>query len=461
MQLGSTTRRSSLVRLCAALTISAAACQEPAKSPPIPPSAPAGSLALLNEETFDEVWTIIRDTHPDPSINQGEWNDARLQFRQRARNSRSGEELRGVIEDMLQTLAESHFAIIPHEVSGTAELTGGWSGLTLQVLGRDAVATRVDPRGPASRAGVKLGWILAASEGDPLSTVIDPFAEPRTSLERLSRERAVDGFIAGRPGMTPRFTFVDSSGSNHDVDVTLEDPPGESVTFGNLPPFPAELDSRWLTNEEIASLGLDPARTGRVGYLRFSMWMPVLSARIDEALFGFRSADAIVVDLRGNPGGLGLMATGVAGHFIATPTSLGAMRSRESTIDFKVNPRTVNRAGQSVGVCTAPLAILIDGHTGSTSEIFAAGLVDANRAECFGQRSAGAALPATTHSLKNGDVLLHAIGDFRTPSGRSVEGEGVWQRVGTPPTRADYTSSPDPELSDALHWIASQRNPTP
>ncbi len=438
------------------------ACHAPVPTTtPRQASPPAGSLAQLNGEVFDEVWAIVRDTHPDPTINKGQWNDARLQFRERAVHSRGDQELRSVLEDMLETLGESHFAIIPHSVSGTAEATGGWSGMTLTVIGHDAVVTRVDPRGPAARAGVRNGWILTEAEGDPLATVIEPFGEPRTSLERLQRAHAIDGFVGGRPGMTPRYTFVDGGGSKHEVDITLDDPPGEVVTLGNLPPFPAEADSRWLADDEISALGVDPARIGRVGYLRFSIWMPALSARIDDALFEFRSADGVIIDLRGNPGGLGLMATGVAGHFLATPTSLGSMRSRDTTIEFKTNPRTVDRTGATVGVCRGQLAILIDGHTGSTSEIFAAGLVDAGRAECFGQRSAGAALPATTHTLKNGDVFLHAIGDFNTPSGVSVEGAGAFQRVGDAPTRADYTASLDPELRDALQWIASQRTPQP
>ena len=165
-----------------------------------------------------------------------------------------------------------------------------------------------------------------------------------------------------------------------------------------------------------------------------------------------------MIDLRGNPGGLGLMATGVAGHFLQEPTSLGKMQGRDMKLDFRTNPRTVDRNGNLIGVFTGPVAILIDGHTGSTSEIFAAGLLDMKRAQPFGQTTAGAALPATTHNLKNGDVLLHAIGDFRTPSGSLVEGIGVSQQIGTPPTRVDYTSSPDCELRDALQWIAHERS---
>ena len=104
-----------------------------------------------------------------------------------------------------------------------------------------------------------------------------------------------------------------------------------------------------------------------------------------------------------------------------------------------------------------PLALLVDGGTASTSEIFAAGLEDAGRAEIFGGPSAGAALPSITTRLDTGDVLLYAIGDFRSARGRAIEGTGVVQGTDAPPALADYIACPDPVLRDALRWIESTR----
>lgn len=151
------------------------------------------------------------------------------------------------------------------------------------------------------------------------------------------------------------------------------------------------------------------------------------------------------------------MVSGVAGHLLDQPTSLGQMQGRSMRLDFKANPRVVDGSGAQVGTIRGPVAILIDGLSGSTSEMFAGGLVDIGRAEVFGHCTAGAALPATTHPLKNGDILLHAIADFRTPSGISIEGSGVCQRIGPAPTASDYAAQPEAELRDALRWIAAER----
>ena len=451
-----------------AMTTSLCACQSDPKAfsvSPAPNEQPAvqadqpmeESQALLNGNVFDEVWVIIRDTHLDPSLSQTEWNETRIRFRDRAVAATDADSFRTVLRDMLQTLGESHFAIIPNSVSGSSSAVGGWSGLTVQVLGGDAIVTRIAEKSPAAIAGIKTGWKLVSSDGGSIDSIIKAFGTPRTSLERLAREQAVSSFVGGRPGMSAIYLFVDSNGDEHKVIITFEDQPGEIAKMGNLPPFALESEWNWLKEAEIKSLGCDPQMTGRIGFLRFNVWMTALSATIDDALTAFRTADGIVIDLRGNPGGLGLMATGVAGHFLPEPTSLGTMQGRDMKLDFRTNPRTVDRNGNVIGVFTGPVAILIDGHTGSTSEIFAAGLLDVKRAQPFGQTTAGAALPATTHNLKNGDVLLHAIGDFRTPSGNLVEGIGVSQQIGTPPTRVDYTSSLDCELRDALQWIAHER----
>ena len=137
--------------------------------------------------------------------------------------------------------------------------------------------------------------------------------------------------------------------------------------------------------------------------------------------------------------------------------ALGRMLTPEVTLEFPANPRLVDTKGNPVRPFAGPLAILVDGGTASTSEIFAAGLEDHGRAEIFGGPSAGAALPSITTRLDTGDVLLYALGDFRSARGRAIEGIGVVQGTDAPPALADYIACPDPVLRDALRWIESRR----
>ena len=71
------------------------------------------------------------------------------------------------------------------------------------------------------------------------------------------------------------------------------------------------------------------------------------------------------------------------------------------------------------------MAILVDAMSGSATECFAGGMQSIGRARVFGQTSMGQALPALFDQLPNGDVLIHAYGDFVTADGTRLEGRGV------------------------------------
>jgi hypothetical protein len=152
-------------------------------------------------------------------------------------------------------------------------------------------------------------------------------------------------------------------------------PKGNRTTLGNLPPVYACTESRTLE--------------GGVGYLRISVFLDPGSVmdHVAKAVQSFHEAPGIVLDLRGNMGGLGAMAMGVAGWFVPEKgKKLGTMIMRGNQLNFTIMPRPETYDGK--------LAILVDGGSASTTEILAAGLQDQGRARVFGTRSAGAALPS-------------------------------------------------------------------
>jgi carboxyl-terminal processing protease len=181
--------------------------------------------------------------------------------------------------------------------------------------------------------------------------------------------------------------------------------------------------------------------------------MTAVDAEFQKAMDGFRSADGIVIDLRGNPGGLAVMITGIAGHFVNDHLTLGIMKTKQSELTFKANPRLVNAAGERVEPFAGPVAILVDGLTGSASECFSGGMQSLGRARVFGQTSMGQALPALFDRLPNGDVLIHAWGDFVTGTGVRIEGQGVVPDEPVSLTRQALLEGRDTTLERALAWI--------
>jgi carboxyl-terminal processing protease len=403
--------------------------------------------------TFDSAWNRINTTHYDTSFAGVDWEAVRAELRPAAAQSESLGSLRAVIRDMLSRLGESHYTLIPYDLvdamdPGVEDAGGGSGGLGIEmalVEGR-LVVWRVDRSGAAALAGVRPGWVVESigsyRPADALArmTELEEEGERRNALTQFLY--AARAQAEGPAGSVVEATFLD--GRDRALTLRLERRlrPGEVVRFGALPPFVSHVE-HWRV----------PDGVGCIGVIRFNVWMAPLAAKIDEAVDRVRNCRGIVMDLRGNPGGVAGMVMGVAGHFISERVALGTMRRRGTELNFVANPRRVDTHSRAVEPFAGPLAILIDGMSVSTSEIFAGGMQAVGRARVFGQTSAGQALPAGTYRLPDGDVLMHVIADFTAAGGTRIEGRGVIPDVVVEPGRRDLLNGGDPVLDAAVGWI--------
>jgi carboxyl-terminal processing protease len=209
---------------------------------------------------------------------------------------------------------------------------------------------------------------------------------------------------------------------------------GRIVSLGNLGAHPLIYEARMLDKD--------------VAYIRLSIFLDPMKVmpEIAKDLVGFPKAKGIILDLRGNPGGIGGMAMGIAGDVVtAANTKLGTMTMKSNKLDFTVNPQVSHFDGK--------LAILIDPLSASTSEILAAGLQDLHRGKVFGRTSAGAALPSVIELLPDGDRLQYAIADYQTASGKELEGHGVTPDVLVELDLKLLRAGKDPDIVAASRWI--------
>ena len=168
-------------------------------------------------------------------------------------------------------------------------------------------------------------------------------------------------------------------------------------------------------------------------------------ASFQQTVENCKACDGLIIDLRGNPGGIGGMAMGMAGFLVDKPNQrLGTMYLRDSTLNFVVNPRAK--------VFSGPVAVLVDGCSASTSEIFAGGLKDLGRARVFGTHTAAAALPSAFERLPNGDGFQYAVANYISEGGQPLEGLGVTPDVVVELTRAALLAGHDPVV-DAAHRL--------
>lgn len=426
------------------------------------PDTPKSARPEKAAETFDAAWRIIRDTHYDPKLNGLDWEAVRSELRPRAEAAQTLAELRNVLQEMLKRLGESHFALLPKETvdaldakepankddkteENKKKTVKGDLGLEVRLVEGQVLVTRVEPDGPAAKAGVKSGWVVKAVDGHALADVLKALPK-KTVNERavaVMAWSATTERIKGKAGTTARIDFLDGDDQPQSRELSRRNEPGQAVKFGNLPTLTARLQS-----ERVAT---PASRTA--GVIRFNIWMAPLAAEFDQALNELRGCDGVVIDLRGNVGGLGGMIMGTAGHFLTEHKNLGTMRLRGAELRLLANPRRVDAVGNPVEPFAGPLAVLVDVASVSTSELFAGGLQAVGRARVFGQTSLGAALPSALDRLPNGDVLQHVVADFVAPSGKRLEGRGVVPDEAVPLTRADLLAGRDAVRDAALRWI--------
>jgi len=442
-------RRQSLPLVIAALAAAAA-----------PVRAQDTLSAALALETFDTAWRIVYETHFDTTFNGVDWVGLRDELRPRVVGLTDRAELRGILRDMLGRLGQSHFALIPKEAADTLDPADsdvsesmGDLGFDMRLVDDQVLVTSVDPAGPAAEAAVRPGWILVAVNGSPVADLVRAIKgiESRLHLGILVWAR-VQNRLQGEPGSECAVEFLDDSDAPVSLTLTRRAFPNEPVKIGNLPTF----FSRFATRE----IPL-PDGAGAAGVIWFNYWMVPLMRQVDAAVDEYRDLDGIIIDLRGNGGGVMGMIMGLAGHFLDQRTSLGTMKTRTTTLQIRANPRRVSTSGTAVAPFGGPVAVLTDRLSGSASEVFAGGMQSIGRVRVFGDTTLGGVLPASMDRLPNGDVLYHAFGEFETATGVRLEGRGVYPDEEVPVTRADLLAGRDAPLEAALTWMAGERRDRP
>ncbi|MCU0718534.1 MAG: ABC transporter permease, partial [Pirellula sp.] len=116
-------------------------------------------------DSFDMVWQTIKDVHWDEDRVGEKWDKLRDELRPQVEKAQSIEEVRQVLEKLLGQLGQSHCGIIPidsYEIVEEQSRMGGegYSGLTIRYIEKELIVSQVQPKSPANRAGIEVGWVL-------------------------------------------------------------------------------------------------------------------------------------------------------------------------------------------------------------------------------------------------------------------------------------------------------------
>jgi len=271
-------------------------------------------------------------------------------------------------------------------------------------------------------------------------------------LQIVATEPAAPGHRAGlRPG--DRIVAVNAQRIVQDnaetMAASLRGPPGSLVELLIERPGRSEPEQLAVAREVItrASLELEVLAGGRA-LLTIDSFQQNTVSELDLALRELATLpalSALILDLRGNPGGIVQAAVAAADRFLDEGLIvLADARNPADSLRYEARP------GQLFG--TLPVAILINSGTASAAEIMAAALADHGRARLFGETSWGKGSVQTIWPLSNGSGLRLTTAYYRTPAGRQIEGAGLVPHEAVE-DRPDPQNQSDPVLERALEWL--------
>ena len=259
--------------------------------------------------------------------------------------------------------------------------TGEYGGIGASIESRDNRTVVVDllEGEPADEAGIQLGDVLKSVNGKP--------------IDDLTQEQIGD-LIQGATGTTLQVTLT-RPGTN------------EQLTF--------DLERRKVKVPDVPYQGMLSETTG---YLALNSFTKTASSEVRKAMFHLTDslgAQQVIIDLRGNGGGLLREAIAMVNLFVGKGQEVVSTKGK--TPDWNKSYKTRAAAIRP----NLPIAILVDGKSASASEIVAGTMQDLDRGIVVGSESFGKGLVQQTKKLAYGTRMKVTVAKYYTPSGRCVQ----------------------------------------
>ena len=324
------------------------------------------ALPIKDMQTFIEILNRVKSDYVEPVSDQQLFENA----------------LRGMLSGL-----DPHSSYLDQDEFKDMNVatTGKFGGLGIEVQLQNGFVRVVSPIDdtPAERAGIQ--------PGDYIIKIDD------TQVKGLSLSEAVKK-MRGEPGSK--------------ITLTL-------VRDGATAPLVFDLKRAIINVSSVKSRMLEPG----LGYLRISSFTTETGTALDKDLAKLKKEaggqlKGLVLDLRNNPGGVLDAAVKVSDAFLAKG-AIVSIKGREAAggREFSATP------GDALD--GKPLVVLVNGGSASASEIVAGALQDQRRAVVMGAKTFGKGSVQTVMPLQNDSAIKLTTARYYTPSGRSIQAEGI------------------------------------
>jgi carboxyl-terminal processing protease len=354
----------------------------------------------------EEVWTLIDKYYVDQTFHGQDWKQVKQKYLKMIANNINDDDdakVMDAVTRMVKSLGDKYTRILTKEAYAAIQkydLIG--VGVTLMPNEDKQLIVGAPPikGSQADKAGLKEGDFIDAVNGiqtqgrtafDIIDQISDnPTAKTVTMTVRRPTATGPNDLTGGEEGTTTR-------------DVVME-----RQTMEIKDPVQYKLTER------------RPDGTV-VGYIRISEFNSLVKAKLEEAITDLesRGVNAIVLDLRGNPGGAFQSAVEISSLFYENKVATYVVDSNHVELPFKT------ASGRVMIPSNQPIAIWLDGSSASASEVLAGSLRDNCRAIVMGEKSFGKGLIQAVYGLKNGAGLVLTVAKYITPKGYEIQGNGI------------------------------------
>jgi carboxyl-terminal processing protease len=322
------------------------------------------NLTLERREAIGEAWDIILANYVDPS----KIDSANLSS--------------SAIEGMVKALDDPYTSYLDPQdyVLGQSALQGTYNGIGAYVNIKDNQITVIAPiaDSPAAKAGIKAGDIILAINGE--------------STADMNLAQAV---------------------------IKIRGPSGTTVTLLILHEGDTEPVEMEIKRETLNAPSLHEEMKGEIGYIVIADFTERTADELATALQSLTDAKAkgIVLDLRGNPGGLLDTVVDVASFFLTDGVVVQVRDNQGKVTTYDVKG--------SIPKNKLPMVVLVDNDSASGSEVLSGALQDHGRATIAGTTTYGKGSVDQLYQLSDGSGLYITTGRWLTPNGRLIEGQGI------------------------------------
>ncbi|MGQ9667625.1 MAG: S41 family peptidase [Anaerolineae bacterium] len=322
---------------------------------------------------------------------------------------------RDAVKGVLQRLNDPNTLLLDPELARIVnqDISGQFEGIGATVrTDENGLLVIVEPieNSPASRAGLRPGDIVLEVDGE--------------NIQGWSTTEAV-AKIRGPRGTTVKLLiYRPSTGEQFTVEIMR--------ARIDIP----TIETRWLENETIF-------------YLRLREFNSLADDKVREALKEMyrHGAQGLILDLRGNPGGLLDVAVSVGSEFVGQGIITEERAKDGTTKQYPV------LAGGLATDPSLPMVVLVNQASASASEIVAGAIQDTGRGILVGTRTFGKGSVQQVHELSDGSQLRVTIAHWFTPNGRDIHKNGLEPDMKVDLSWEEYLAGKDTQLEKALEVL--------